>query len=90
VVWMVIGAITLLATIVVDNWRPKGAGDGLMTTLTVATFLSIIVFRASAVAEPGFPQLVIAALVGTLLGALVASILWRLIQPIRKYLPARP
>ena len=67
-----------------------GVGPGLLATLTVATLVSVVVFRGSAVAAPGFPQLIIAALVGTLVGALAATVLWRLTLPIRRHLPARP
>jgi hypothetical protein len=89
-VLIALGALAIAAAVLIDAWRPKGASEGLMATLTVATLLSVVVFRASAVATPGFPQLVVAALVGTFVGALAGSLLWRLTQPIRKYLPARP
>ena len=89
-VMILIAVLTLAGAVVIDSWRPRGTSDGLMTTLTIATFLSVIVFRASAVATPGFPQLVIAALAGTLAGAIGGSLIWRLSQPVRKYLPARP
>lgn len=89
-VWIVVGVLVTAGALLIDSWRAKGDSEGLMATLTVATFLSIAVFRGSSVAAPGFPQLVVAALVGTLGGALVASLLWRLTQPVRRYLPARP
>jgi hypothetical protein len=89
-VMILIAVLALAGAVVIDSWRPRGTSDGLMTTLTIATLLSVIVFRASAVATPGFPQLVIAALAGTLAGAIGGSLIWRLSQPVRKYLPARP
>jgi hypothetical protein len=89
-VWILIGTLVTAGAVLIDSWRPKGDSEGLLATLTVAAFLSIAVFRASAVAAPGFPQLVVAALVGTLGGALVASLVWRITQPVRRYLPARP
>lgn len=90
VVLLVLGAAALAAAVVIDAWRPKGGSEGLMGTLTLATFFGIITFRASSVATPGFPQLVVAALVGMLGGAIAGSVLWRLMQPLRKHLPARP
>lgn len=80
----------LMAAVVIDSWRDEGASQSLMTTLTIAVVISIVTFRASAVAEPGFPQLIIAVLLGTLAGALGGSIVWRLTRPLRKYLPAQP
>jgi len=85
-----VAILTLAAAVVIDSWRPKGVSEGLLATLTIATLVSVAVFRASAVAAPGFPQLIVASLIGTLIGALAATLLWRLTLPIRKYLPARP
>jgi len=85
-----LAVLTIAAALLIDTWRPKGASEGLLATLTVATVVSVVVFRGSAVAAPGFPQLIIAALVGTLVGALAASLLWRLTLPIRRHLPPRP
>jgi hypothetical protein len=81
--------MAIAAAVVIDAWRPKGANEGLMTTLTVAAFVSIGVFRVSTPVNPGFPQLAVAALMGTLAGALGGSVLWRLGQPIRKYIVPR-
>ncbi len=89
-VLIALGVLAILAAVLIDAWRPKGASEGLMATLTMATLLSVIVFRVSAVATPGFPQLVVAALSGTFVGAIAGSLLWRLTRPLRKYLPARP
>jgi len=85
-----LGVLAVAGALLLDAWRPKGSGEGLMSTLTIAALLAIVVFRGSAVAAPGFPQLAIAALVGTLAGALASSLLWRLTQPLRRYLAARP
>jgi hypothetical protein len=89
--WALI-ALSLMAVagaIVADAWRPEGANEGLMTTLTVATFVSVVVFRVSAPVTPGFSQLAVAALLGTLAGALGGSVLWRLSHPLRKYIVPR-
>jgi len=88
--WMFValGILTLAAALLVDSWRPKGASEGLMGTLTAATLMSVVIFGRSTVATPGFPQLIIAALVGTLLGAIAGSLLWRLTFPLKKFLPA--
>jgi hypothetical protein len=87
---IVLGVLTIAASVVLDAWRPKGVSEGLLATLTVATLLSIVTFRASNVAALGFPQLVIAVLVGTLAGAIASGLLSRLIRPLRRYLPANP
>ncbi len=84
-----LGVLTVAGALIVDAWRAKGASDGLMTTLTLAAFISIVTFRASTAATPGFPQLVIAALMGTLAGAIAGSILSRLTQPLKRYIVAR-
>jgi hypothetical protein len=89
-VLIALGVFALAGAIIIDSWRPRGVSDGLMTTLTIATLLAVVVFRASALAMPGFPQLIIAVLVGTLAGAVGGSLIWRLSQPLRKYLPAQP
>jgi len=83
-----LGVLTLAGAVLVDSWRPGGANEGFMETLTAATLVSVVIFARSTVATPGFPQLVIAALVGTLVGAIAGSLLWRLTFPLRKLLPA--
>jgi len=88
--YMALGLLTVAGAVVVDSWRPKGKSDGLLGTLTAATLVSVIIFARSTVATPGFPQLVIAALVGTLVGAIAGSLLWRLTFPLKKYLPSMP
>ena len=86
---IVLSVMAVAGAVVIDAWRPKGANEGLMTTLTVAAFVSIAVFRVSTPVNPGFPQLAVAALMGTLAGALGGSLLWRLGQPLRKYIAPR-
>jgi hypothetical protein len=88
-VLIVLSVMAVAGAVVIDAWRPKGANEGLMTTLTVAAFVSIGVFRVSTPVNPGFPQLAVAALMGTLAGALGGSLLWRLGQPLRKYIAPR-
>jgi hypothetical protein len=86
--WVLV-AISLLALAgasVVDAWRPKGVNEGLMTAMTVAVIAGVGIFRASSPATPGFPQFAVAALMGTLAGALGGSLLWRLTQPLRRRL----
>ncbi len=86
---MALGFVALVGAVVVDARRPKSKSDGLMTTLTVATFIAVVIFRVSSPVMPGFPQLAVAALMGTLVGALGGSLVWRLAQPLRRYLAAR-
>lgn len=88
--WLLIaaGVLTLAAAMLLDSWRPKGANEGLLGTLTAATLVSVVIFGRSSVSTPGFPQLIIAALVGTLVGAIAGSLLWRLAFPLKKFLPA--
>lgn len=86
---IVLSVMAVAGAVVIDAWRPKGANEGLMTTLTVAAFVGIGVFRVSTPVNPGFPQLAVAALMGTLAGALGGSLLWRLGQPLRKYIAPR-
>ena len=88
-VLIVLSVMAVAGAVVIDAWRPKGANEGLMTTLTVAAFVGIGVFRVSTPVNPGFPQLAVAALMGTLAGALGGSLLWRLGQPLRKYIAPR-
>jgi len=85
-----LGVLAIAVAVLLDGWRPKGVSEGLLSTLSLATLLSVVVFRNSSVATPGFPQLIVASLVGTLAGGVGASLLWRLTQPLRKYLPPRP
>jgi hypothetical protein len=87
-VLIALGILSVLGAVVIDAYRPKGAGQGLMGTVTIATFVAIVVFRISTAAAPGFPQLVVAALVGTLAGAIGGSLLWRLTLRLKKYAPA--
>ena len=81
------GVLTLAGALLVDAYRPKGANEGLMGTLTVATLVAIAVFRVSSTSAPGFPQLVVATLLGTLAGAIGGSILWRLTLQLKKRVP---
>jgi hypothetical protein len=81
-----LGVLVLAGAIVIDAWRPKGANEGLMTTMTVAAFVGILIFRVSSLATPGFSQLAVAALMGTLAGAIGGTVLWRLTQPLKKHL----
>jgi hypothetical protein len=85
--FIALGVLTLGAAVLVDSWRAKGANEGLMGTLTAATLVSVVIFARSTVATPGFPQLIIAVLVGTLVGAMAGSLLWRLTFPLKKFLP---
>lgn len=86
--FIVLSVLTLAGALAVDSWRPKGANDGLLGTLTAATLVSVVIFNRSTIATPGFPQLIISILVGTLAGAIAGSLLWRLSLPLKKYLPA--
>jgi small basic protein len=86
---ILLSVMAVVGAVFIDAWRPKGANEGLMTTLTVAAFVSIAVFRVSTPVNPGFPQLAVAALMGTLAGALGGILLWRLGQPLHKYIAPR-
>jgi hypothetical protein len=83
-----LGVLAVAGAVLIDAYRPAGASEGLMGTLTLATLVSIVVFRTSSTVAPGFPQFVVAALVGTLAGALGGSLLWRLTRALNKRLPA--
>ena len=87
-VLVALGVLTVFAAMFVDAWRPKGSSEGLMATLTVSALCAIIIFRASSIATPGFPQLLIAVLLGALAGALLGSFLWRLTRELAKRLPS--
>jgi hypothetical protein len=86
--FIALGVFTLAAAVIIDGWRPKGESEGLLGTLTAATLLSVVVFARSTVATPGFPQLIIAVLVGAVVGGLAGGLLWRLSSPLKKFLPA--
>jgi hypothetical protein len=87
-VFAAVGVLTLAAAVLIDSWRPKGASEGLLGTLTAATLVSVVIFGRATVTTPGFPQLIIAVLVGALIGAIAGSVLSRLAQPLKKFLPA--
>ncbi len=87
-VLIALGILTVAAALVVDAYRPKGGSDGLMGTVTVATLAAVAIFRISSAAAPGFPQLVVAALVGTLAGAIGGSLLWQITRRLKRYAPA--
>jgi hypothetical protein len=86
---VLLSILTIAAALVIDAWRPKGDSEGLMVMLAVATAVAVATFRTSTQATPGFPQLVIAALMGTLAGAIGGSVVWRATQPLRRYLVRR-
>jgi hypothetical protein len=88
--WIGLGVLTLAGAVLIDGWRARGSSEGLLAALTSATLISVVIFRNFTVAVPGFPELILAALAGVLVGAVGASLLWRLTRPLRKYLPARP
>jgi hypothetical protein len=81
---IVLGVLALAAALVVDAWRPAGS-SGLMATLTGAALVGVAVFRGAGAATPGFAELMSGALAGAVGGALGGSLLWRLAQPLRKY-----
>lgn len=85
VVLIAVGILTVGAALVIDAWRPKGSSEGLMGTLTVAALVAVAVFRSSSATTPGFPQVIIGALVGAIGGALGGWVLARLARPLRKY-----
>lgn len=85
VVLIALGILTVAAALVVDAWRLKGSNDALMGTITVAALVGIAVFRSSTTTTPGFPQLIIGALVGAIGGALGGWPLARLMRPLRRY-----
>lgn len=89
--WMLLGLglLAVAGAIVVDARRAHGASEGLMTTMTVAAFVGIAIFRVSSTAVPGFSQLIVAALMGTLAGALGGSLIWRLAKPVKRHLAGR-
>jgi len=88
-VWIAVGVFVLAGAIMVDARRPKEANEGLMTMLTVATAVGIMIFRASSAATPGFPQLAVAALMGSLAGAIGGTLIWRLTQPLHRLAVAK-
>jgi hypothetical protein len=86
---MVAGALTLLAAMVLDTYRPRTASEGVLATATVAALVGVLTIRATATVTPGFPQLLIAVLIGAVGGTLAGTLLSRATRPLRKYLPAR-
>lgn len=86
---LLLSVFAVAGAILVDAWKPKGVNEGLMTTMTVAVFVGIAIFRVSSTAIPGFPQLVVAILMGTLAGAIGGSLLWRLARPLKQRLAGR-
>lgn len=77
----------LLGSIVIDAYRSEDDQEGLLSGLTAAVLTTVTTFTHSAANSPGFPQLIIAGLVGGVVGALAGSLLWRLARPLRRYLP---
>jgi hypothetical protein len=88
--WIVLGLLTVAGAVLLDGWRTRGSSEALLAGLTIATLISVVVFRNFTVAVPGFPELILATLAGVMVGVIGASLLWRLTRPLRKYLPARP
>jgi len=84
-VWIGLGVLTLAGAVVIDGWRARGSSQGLLAALTAATLISVAIFRNFSVAVPGFPELILATVAGVFAGALGASLIWRLAQPLRKY-----
>ncbi len=61
--------------LVLDAWR--NAGDGTVTTGTFGALLAVAAFRWFMSPHPGFGDLIIFGGVGTLAGALIGNLLWR-------------
>jgi nitrate reductase NapE component len=61
--------------LVLDAWR--GGKDGAVTTGTIAAFLAVAAFRYFASPRPGFGDLVVFGGAGTLAGALLGNLIWR-------------
>jgi hypothetical protein len=79
-------AITL-AAMALDGYRPKTASPGVLTTVTFGAALGVATMRASSAATPGFPQLVVGAVLGVIGGAAGGALLSRLGRPLLRYLP---
>ena len=80
---VVLGIAAVVVAIGLDLLAAAATSEGLLTTLTLATLTGVAAFRASATATPGIPQLIVAALAGTVGGAIAGPLVWRLGRRVR-------
>jgi hypothetical protein len=80
---LIIVSIAAVVAAISLDLLTAGTSEGLLTTLTLATLIGVAVFRASGTATPGIPQLIVAALAGTVGGALAGPLVWRLGRRVR-------
>jgi hypothetical protein len=80
---LIILSIAAVGTAITLDLLAVGTSDGLLTTLTIATLIGVAVFRASVSAVPGIPQLIVAAIGGTVGGAITGPLAWRLGRRVR-------
>ncbi|HUI27712.1 MAG TPA: hypothetical protein VL403_16635 [Candidatus Kryptonia bacterium] len=85
-----LGVVLVAASAVVDRWRPRDQTEGLMTTVTLGTLLSIVALRWWGGPHPGFGQLAVEGLLGGVAGSVVAMVLHRIGQPLLRRLPSAP
>jgi hypothetical protein len=85
-VLIALALLTIAAAMGVDTWREKGSSDGLMATLTIAALVGVTVFRNATSAVPGFPQVIVGGVAGTIGGAIGGWLLSQVARPLRQYM----
>jgi hypothetical protein len=85
-----IGLLLIAGAVVIDAWRPRDQAEGLLTTLTLGTLVTITTLGSWGGPHPGIGQLAIQSLLGAIAGGLAAMVLGPLTRPLVRRLPAAP